>query len=83
MIFSFSSSFIHVEKYGGVGLGYLENCIAVEEVSRASASIGLSYGDCTNLCINQIVRNGSEEQKQKYLPNVSRVGGGGGETHNR
>ena len=58
------------EQYGGAGLGYLENCIAIEEVSRASASIGLSYGDHTNLCINQIVRNGSEEQKQKFLPKV-------------
>ena len=58
------------EKYGGAGLGYLENCIAIEEVSRASGSIGLSYGDQTNLSINQIVRNGSEEQKMKYLPKV-------------
>ena len=58
------------EQYGGAGLGYLENCIAIEEVSRASGAIGLSYGDHTNLCINQIVRNGTEEQKQKYLPKV-------------
>jgi isovaleryl-CoA dehydrogenase len=59
-----------IEKYGGSGLGYLENCIAIEEVSRASAAIGLSYGDQTNLCISQIVRNGTEEQKDKYLPKV-------------
>ena len=59
-----------IEKYGGAGLGYLENIIAIEEVSRASGAIGLSYGDQTNLSINQIVRNGSEEQKEKYLPKV-------------
>lgn len=58
------------EKYGGAGLGYLENIIAIEEVSRASGAIGLSYGDQTNLSINQIVRNGNEEQKTKYLPKV-------------
>ncbi len=62
--------YVCVEKYGGAGLGYLENCIAIEEVSRGSGAIGLSYGDCTNLCINQLVRNGNEEQKQKYLPKV-------------
>lgn len=61
------------EKYGGAGLGYLENCIAIEEVSRASGAIGLSYGDQTNLAINQIVRNGSEEQKEKYLPKVCTI----------
>ncbi len=59
-----------IEKYGGSGLGYLENIIAIEEVSRASGAIGLSYGDHSNLCINQIVRNGNEEQKTKYLPKV-------------
>ena len=59
------------EKYGGTGLGYLEQCIVVEEISRVTGAIGLSYGDQSNLCINQIVRNGSEEQKQKYLPKVS------------
>ena len=59
------------EKYGGTGLGYLEQCIVVEEISRVSGAIGLSYRDQSNLCINQIVRNGSEEQKQKYLPKVS------------
>ncbi len=51
-------------------MGYLENVLAIEEVSRASGAIGLSYGDHTNLCINQIVRNGNEEQKTKYLPRV-------------
>ncbi len=58
------------EEYGGSGLGYLEHCIAVEEVSRASASVGLSYGAHSNLCINQIRRNGSEAQKRKYLPRL-------------
>ncbi len=58
------------EEYGGSGLGYLEHCVAVEEVSRASASVGLSYGAHSNLCINQIRRNGSEAQKRKYLPKL-------------
>jgi isovaleryl-CoA dehydrogenase len=58
------------EEYGGLGLGYLEHCVAMEEVSRASASIGLSYGAHSNLCINQIRRWGNEEQKQKYLPKL-------------
>lgn len=58
------------EEYGGSGLGYLEHCVAVEEVSRASASVGLSYGAHSNLCVNQIRRNGSEEQKRKYLPKL-------------
>src|SRR5471032_2690651 len=58
------------EEYGGSGLGYLEHCIAVEEMSRASASIGLSYGAHSNLCLNQIRRNGSEAQKRKYLPKL-------------
>jgi isovaleryl-CoA dehydrogenase len=56
------------EDYGGLGLGYLEHVVAMEEVSRASASVGLSYGAHSNLCINQIRRWGNEEQKQKYLP---------------
>jgi len=56
------------EEFGGIGLGYLEHVIAVEEVSRASASIGLSYGAHSNLCVNQIRRWGSEAQKAKYLP---------------
>jgi isovaleryl-CoA dehydrogenase len=58
------------EEYGGLGLGYLEHCVAVEEVSRASAAIGLSYGAHSNLCINQIVRNGTPEQKARYLPKL-------------
>src|SRR2546426_6625845 len=58
------------EEYGGSGLGYLEHCIAVEEISRASAAVGLSYGAHSNLCVNQIRRNGSETQKRKYLPKL-------------
>ena len=55
------------EEWGGTGLGYLEHCVAMEEVSRASASVGLSYGAHSNLCVNQIRRNGSDEQKRRYL----------------
>ncbi|MBN9003155.1 MAG: acyl-CoA dehydrogenase family protein, partial [Rhizobiales bacterium] len=55
------------EEYGGAGLGYLEHCLAMEEISRASASVGLSYGAHSNLCVNQIRRNGNEAQKRKYL----------------
>ncbi|HSG53068.1 MAG TPA: isovaleryl-CoA dehydrogenase [Rheinheimera sp.] len=58
------------EKYGGSGLGYLEHVIAMEEISRASASVALSYGAHSNLCVNQIFRNGTEEQKMKYLPKL-------------
>ena len=58
------------EEYGGTGLGYLEHVVAMEEVSRASASVGLSYGAHSNLCINQLRRNGSEEQKRRYLPKL-------------
>src|SRR3954452_1759173 len=58
------------EEYGGAGLGYLEHCVAMEEVSRGSASIGLSYGAHSNLCVNQIRRNGNEEQKRRYLPKL-------------
>ena len=58
------------EEYGGSGLGYLEHAIAMEEISRASASVGLSFGAHSNLCINQINLNGNEEQKQKYLPKL-------------
>jgi isovaleryl-CoA dehydrogenase len=58
------------EQWGGSGLGYLEHCIAMEEVSRASASVGLSYGAHSNLCINQIFRNGTDAQKGKYLPKL-------------
>ena len=58
------------EDYGGLGLGYLEHVVAMEEISRASASIGLSYGAHSNLCVNQIRRWGSEAQKQRYLPKL-------------
>ncbi|MEE2025118.1 isovaleryl-CoA dehydrogenase [Alkalimonas mucilaginosa] len=58
------------EQYGGSGLGYLEHVVAMEEISRASASVALSYGAHSNLCVNQIFRNGNEAQKQKYLPKL-------------
>ena len=58
------------EEYGGSGLGYLEHCVAMEEISRASASVGLSYGAHSNLCVNQLRRNGSDAQKRKYLPRL-------------
>ena len=58
------------EEFGGSGLGYLAHCVAMEEVSRASASVGLSYGAHSNLCVNQIRRNGSEAQKRRYLPGL-------------
>jgi len=58
------------EEYGGSGLGYLEHVIAMEEISRASASVGLSYGAHSNLCVNQISRNGTAAQKAKYLPKL-------------
>src|SRR6478752_220619 len=58
------------EEYGGSGLGYLEHCVAVEESSRASAAVRLSYGAHSNLCVNQLRRNGSEAQKRKYLPKL-------------
>lgn len=58
------------EEYGGSGLGYLEHVIAMEEISRASASVGLSYGAHSNLCVNQIRLNGTEEQKKRYLPKL-------------
>lgn len=56
------------ERFGGVNLGYLAHVLAMEEISRASASVGLSYGAHSNLCVNQVHRHGSEEQQQKYLP---------------
>lgn len=56
------------EEFGGLGLGYLEHCVAMEEVSRASGAVGLSYGAHANLCINQIRRNGTPAQKHRYLP---------------
>ena len=58
------------EEYGGSNMGYLAHCVAMEEISRASASVGLSYGAHSNLCVNQIRKNGSHEQKQKYLPKL-------------
>jgi isovaleryl-CoA dehydrogenase len=58
------------EEYGGAGLGYLAHCVAMEEISRGSAAIGLSYGAHSNLCVNQIHRNGSKAQKQRYLPKL-------------
>jgi len=58
------------DEYGGAGMGYLEHCIAMEEISRASASVGLSYGAHSNLCVNQIFRNGNADQKQRYLPKL-------------
>jgi len=58
------------EEFGGAGLGYLEHCVAMEEVSRASGSVGLSYGAHSNLCVNQIRRNGNREQKERYLPKL-------------
>jgi isovaleryl-CoA dehydrogenase len=58
------------EEFGGSGLGYLEHCVAMEEISRASASVGLSYGAHSNLCVNQISRNANDNQKKKYLPKL-------------
>ena len=61
------------EEYGGSQMGYLAHIIAMEEVSRASASVGLSYGAHSNLCVNQIKRNGNDRQKQKYLTKLVSV----------
>ncbi|MFY7973674.1 MAG: acyl-CoA dehydrogenase family protein, partial [Rubrivivax sp.] len=58
------------EEYGGAGMGYLAHMVAMEEISRASASIGLSYGAHSNLCVNQLKRNGTEAQKRRYLPRL-------------
>jgi isovaleryl-CoA dehydrogenase len=58
------------EEYGGAGMGYLAHCVAMEEISRGSAAIGLSYGAHSNLCVNQIRRNGTAEQKRRYLPKL-------------
>lgn len=58
------------EEFGGAAMGYVAHCVAMEEISRASASVGLSYGAHSNLCVNQIMRNGSTEQRQKYLPKL-------------
>ena len=60
-----------LEQYGGTAGSYLDNIIIMEELSRASGAIALSYGAHANLCINQIVRNGNDEQREKYLPKVS------------
>jgi len=59
------------EDYGGSGLGYLAHVVAMEEISRASASVALSYGAHSNLCVNQIRRNGAEDQKRKYLSKLA------------
>jgi isovaleryl-CoA dehydrogenase len=58
------------EEFGGAAMGYLAHCVAMEEISRASASVGLSYGAHSNLCVNQIRRNGTPEQKRRYLPKL-------------
>jgi isovaleryl-CoA dehydrogenase len=58
------------EEWGGAGMGYLAHCVAMEEISRASAAVGLSYGAHSNLCVNQIRRNGTPEQKRRYLPKL-------------
>jgi isovaleryl-CoA dehydrogenase len=58
------------EQYGGAGMGYLAHCVAMEEISRASASVGLSYGAHSNLCVNQIRLNGTESQRERYLPDL-------------
>src|SRR5580704_12960163 len=58
------------EEFGGAGMGYLAHCVAMEEISRASAAVGLSYGAHSNLCVNQISRNGGDEQKRRYLPKL-------------
>lgn len=60
-------------EYGGSALGYLDHVLVMEEISRASAAVGLSYGAHSNLCINQLVRNGNEAQKNKYLPKVGKL----------
>ena len=58
------------EDYGGAGMGYVAHCVAMEEISRASASVALSYGAHSNLCVNQIMRNGTDAQREKYLPKL-------------
>ena len=58
------------EEFGGAGMGYLAHLVAVEEISRVSASVGLSYGAHSNLCVNQIALNGTQAQKEKYLPRL-------------
>lgn len=61
---------LYLEEYGGTGLGYLDHVIVMEEMSRVSAAIALSYGAHSNLCVNQMVRHGNEKQKEKYMPKV-------------
>ena len=61
---------VATSEYGGSQLGYLEEIIIMEEISRISGAIGLSYGAHSNLCLGQIYRNGNEEQKRKYIPKV-------------
>ena len=58
------------EEYGGTNMGYLAHVVAMEEISRASASVGLSYGAHSNLCVNQLRKNGNEAQKRRYLPSL-------------
>lgn len=58
------------EEFGGTNMGYLAHVVAMEEISRASASVGLSYGAHSNLCVNQIFKNGTEAQKSRYLPKL-------------
>src|SRR5688572_27385310 len=58
------------EEWGGAGLGYLEHCVAMEEISRASGAVGLSYGAHSNLCVNQVRRHGTDAQKRNYLPKL-------------
>ena len=58
------------EEFGGAGMGYLDHCVAMEEISRGSGSVGLSYGAHSNLCVNQLRRNGNEDQKRRYLPRL-------------
>src|SRR4029450_8660898 len=58
------------EEWGGAGLGYLEHCLSMEQISRASAAVGLSYGPHSNLCVNQIRRWGTDEHKRRYLPKL-------------
>jgi isovaleryl-CoA dehydrogenase len=58
------------EEFGGAGMGYIEHVVAMEEISRASASVGLSYGAHSNLCVNQLARNGTDDQKRRYLPDL-------------
>lgn len=64
-----NNNFLLVE-YGGSGMGYLDHCLVMEEMSRISAAVALSYGAHSNLCLNQICRNGNEKQKKVYLPKV-------------